>query len=111
MPDESENGELTYSRHSARSTAEPLRKFMAESGLDAHKTAEAMGVTVGGIRGWLKNNDMPKLAAVAVEGLSRRLPRSRSSIYVLACPPDKMEALESVAKAIGVELTRLKMDP
>ena len=81
----------------------PLRRFMAEENLGHRELADMLGVSASTPSGWLKNGRMPKLAAMAIEGIKRRRRADNPATVYLVAPGKKAKELEMLLKAMDLE--------
>lgn len=89
--------------------SKPLRKFMDEEGCDPKTVALALHVDPGTVRNWLRENEMPGIALVALEGIKRRKRQeaAQTATFLVVVPPDKLEAFGHVISAVGLNPVKL----
>lgn len=89
--------------------ADCLRKLMTSLNLTAGRAAAEIGFSDSILSTWLKENKMPLSASLACECIIRRQGNSlQEQMFMIRSTDTKaLEAIETMAKHLGVKLTKL----
>lgn len=100
-------------KHFQRTNAEMLRIYMHKYNLGNKEMGVLLGVTGGGISGWLIKNSMPKYVDLAIECLERRSGTSgqnEAKAFLVAMPERSVATFKALSVGIlGMVVTELKL--
>ncbi len=92
-------------RTQKRTPSEPLKKYLAKTGMTNAGFAMKIGVSKPAVDDWTKGEDMPFYVGVIVKGLEIQA-LAHKSIYVYGHPDDVNTIIE-IANHFDVETIRL----
>lgn len=92
-----------------RMPAELLEKWLKDEALTHAEAATALRCSTSAIAGWLRKNDMPGIASVALEGVKRRQRAANTSpVFICRVPENKSEMFQKMCDALGIKVITLE---
>ncbi|KKK51742.1 hypothetical protein LCGC14_3111920 [marine sediment metagenome] len=85
-------------------------KKLCDVGLTRKKIAEAFGVSLSSIQGWLRaSRPCPYWTKIASDGILRRMGGLKQSTLLIRCPREQEETISKVATGLGAIVTVIKI--